>query len=188
MLIYYHELPLEAGFNVLSKLRDDRLVKGRLVSRCSGYALFESIQHEPIGCWDCGCVADRWVADGQSQRGTIPPVLNLYGMRRGKLAMMTRDHIIPKSLGGKDVVENLRPGCDYCNSKRGNILTPTEIAFRAANPHLIDRERLEKGIKNAHKALRIYQDNERERERVLVPFEQIGLDIHSASYTALVAK
>lgn len=32
----------------------------------------------------------------------------------------TKDHIIPYSLGGDDSLENFRPACRPCNSKRGN--------------------------------------------------------------------
>lgn len=32
----------------------------------------------------------------------------------------TKDHLIPHSLGGKDTLENLRPSCKRCNSKRHN--------------------------------------------------------------------
>jgi len=30
------------------------------------------------------------------------------------------DHVIPRSQGGTDDIENLRPACQRCNSKRGN--------------------------------------------------------------------
>lgn len=32
----------------------------------------------------------------------------------------TKDHIVPYSLGGDDSIENFRPACRSCNSKRGN--------------------------------------------------------------------
>jgi len=32
----------------------------------------------------------------------------------------TKDHIVPYSLGGDDSLENFRPACRNCNSKRGN--------------------------------------------------------------------
>lgn len=34
--------------------------------------------------------------------------------------MMTRDHIIPKSKGGKDIMENFQVMCTTCNRKKGN--------------------------------------------------------------------
>jgi 5-methylcytosine-specific restriction enzyme A len=37
---------------------------------------------------------------------------------------MTRDHIIPKSKGGSDHLNNMQTMCTKCNNKKGNsILT-----------------------------------------------------------------
>lgn len=42
----------------------------------------------------------------------------------------TADHITPRSLGGGDELENLRPACKPCNSSRGASPNP----FRAEDP------------------------------------------------------
>ena len=47
--------------------------------------------------------------------------LNLYGLDKdGNEVLITKDHIIPKSKGGKNSLENYQPMCEYCNSKKGN--------------------------------------------------------------------
>jgi 5-methylcytosine-specific restriction endonuclease McrA len=46
--------------------------------------------------------------------------LNLYGVKDGKPVMITRDHIIPRSLGGPNHFKNYQPMCAYCNGKKGN--------------------------------------------------------------------
>ena len=33
---------------------------------------------------------------------------------------MTKDHIIPKSKGGKDILDNFQTMCFECNTKKGN--------------------------------------------------------------------
>lgn len=51
------------------------------------------------------------------------PHLNLYSEDG---VLMTKDHIIPKSLGGPDKLDNLQTMCVECNSKKGaNYTTNT---------------------------------------------------------------
>jgi hypothetical protein len=47
--------------------------------------------------------------------------INLYGIDQyGKLVLMTKDHIIPSSLGGKNNVNNSQTMCTNCNNKKQN--------------------------------------------------------------------
>ena len=47
--------------------------------------------------------------------------LNLYGIdNSGKEVLITKDHIIPKSKGGKDELENYQTMCVRCNESKGN--------------------------------------------------------------------
>lgn len=48
--------------------------------------------------------------------------LNLYGIKEGKEILFTKDHIVPKSLGGKDKIENYQTMCSICNFEKGNKL------------------------------------------------------------------
>ena len=53
--------------------------------------------------------------------------LNLYAKEsNGNLILMTRDHIIPISRGGKDILSNLQTMCQDCNGIKSNRL-PSEI-------------------------------------------------------------
>lgn len=46
---------------------------------------------------------------------------NLYGYdAEGKELLFTKDHIIPKSKGGKDVLGNYQVMCYTCNHQKGN--------------------------------------------------------------------
>lgn len=171
-LIFYKELSIDEGFDVLEKPKHSRLVGGREVSQCSGWSLFKTFEGRPITCWKCGCAADRWVAD-KGPRHMGSPVLNLYGTRHGVLVLMNRDHIIPKSLGGVDDNENLRPACEVCNGGRGNAMTEEDLQFRRDHPHLVSEHRLEAGKKSARKAIKTHV-NPAEREAIALPFEMIG--------------
>lgn len=46
--------------------------------------------------------------------------LNLYALKDGEEILMTKDHIIPRSKGGKNRLENYQPMCTICNHKKGN--------------------------------------------------------------------
>lgn len=47
---------------------------------------------------------------------------NLYGIKNSKEVMLTKDHIVPKSLGGTNSIDNLCCMCVDCNQKKGNKL------------------------------------------------------------------
>jgi 5-methylcytosine-specific restriction endonuclease McrA len=47
---------------------------------------------------------------------------NLYAINNGEPMLMTKDHIIPKSKGGTDCLENLQPMCIKCNSRKADKL------------------------------------------------------------------
>ena len=52
--------------------------------------------------------------------------LNLYALDAdGKEVLMTKDHIIPASKGGRDVLKNMQPMCCMCNSKKGDKIQST---------------------------------------------------------------
>lgn len=46
---------------------------------------------------------------------------NLYGENdEGQEIMITKDHIVPRSKGGKDTIDNYQPMCIICNSKKAD--------------------------------------------------------------------
>lgn len=47
--------------------------------------------------------------------------LNLYAVdKSGNEVLMTKDHIVPKSKGGKDYIDNYQTMCVRCNKEKGN--------------------------------------------------------------------
>lgn len=49
--------------------------------------------------------------------------LNLYALdSNGKEVLMTRDHIIPKSKGGGEGIDNMQTMCTRCNCKKADKL------------------------------------------------------------------
>ena len=58
---------------------------------------------------------------------------NLYAMRAdGREVLMTKDHVLPRSKGGPDVLENLQTMCAPCNCrKRDNHRYQARLPFEA---------------------------------------------------------
>lgn len=49
--------------------------------------------------------------------------LELYATVDGKEVLMTVDHIIPRSKGGRDTIKNYQPMCKICNETKGSGVT-----------------------------------------------------------------
>lgn len=175
MQIYYAQVDLAEGYQILGhENKDDRLLRGRKASRPSGWNLFKKFEGQKICCRFCGIEADRWILELHRRDRQSSPVLNLYAGVR----LMTRDHLIPKSLGGIDSVGNLAPACAPCNEARGNKITEEDIEFAKKNPHLICKERVMAGLErlNRRKAamaeqIGVVEAAISEMER---PFRQMG--------------
>lgn len=70
----------------------------------------------------CACCGIEGKYFGK-ERSSIQPSyhLNLYAIdQNGKEVLMTKDHIIPKSKGGKNCIENYQTMCIRCNEEKGN--------------------------------------------------------------------
>lgn len=180
MQIYHASCSLADGYEILEvEDKQNRLLRGKRVNRPSGWALFQHLKGQPIRCHFCGCQADRWVATkGRTDRQGHPD-LNLYATNSvGHVVLMTRDHIIPKSLGGRDCVENLRPACGPCNEHRSNDVSPEVIQFAKDHPELIDEGRIKKGLESleAHIARlkTSIRNQEEEVARLRQPFIDMG--------------
>lgn len=84
------------------------------------YVVFQN----SLKCCKCGLVGVYFAAEktrGSRQDSTYH--LNLYAVNEhGKEVLMTKDHILPRSLGGKDEHSNYQTMCVRCNNKKGNKL------------------------------------------------------------------
>ena len=138
MFIFHKELTLDEGFKVLEDPRAKQTVDGIRVSSPCGVALWKHCResYKPLKCWECGVKADRFIVKHHKNDQNKPPVLELFAHTGKALVMMTRDHIVPKSLGGLDDVANLRPGCEKCNGRRKSTMNKEDTEFMINNPHL----------------------------------------------------
>lgn len=49
-----------------------------------------------------------------------PYHMNLYGTKNGQEILFTKDHILPKSKGGTNTMDNYQIMCRICNEKKAD--------------------------------------------------------------------
>jgi len=80
-----------------------------------------------VNCFikDCPwCAIDGYKAVRREQQKTENPHLNMYGRSKsGRLILMTRDHIYPRSRGGSEKIENQQTMCSNCNNRKADIVS-----------------------------------------------------------------
>jgi len=68
-------------------------------------------------CMSCGIEGKKMMLD--MNPGDCSPHFNLYAEENGRLILMTKDHILAKSRGGQDKLENYQVCCSTCNNLKG---------------------------------------------------------------------
>lgn len=82
-----------------------------------------------MSCVKCGLKGTIISADTFTSKSDRDGThFNLYAVSEGKTRLMTKDHIIPKSRGGKNHLSNLQTMCDQCNNKKGDKYEWEEFA------------------------------------------------------------
>ncbi len=83
-----------------------------------------------LSCVACGITGNIFgvtkMIDRQTKKTTYH--FNLYYKNdNGVLTLMTKDHIIPKSKGGKNHISNLQTMCVKCNFEKGCKVSHEEV-------------------------------------------------------------
>lgn len=78
-----------------------------------------------VVCAHCGIEGQFFAKERSLNKRGIPTSptfhFNLYAIESdGNEVLMTKDHIIPRSRGGKDNVENYQCMCTVCNREKGS--------------------------------------------------------------------
>jgi 5-methylcytosine-specific restriction endonuclease McrA len=105
--------PWEDETKIVFHADDGRRLKVRMNS--IRYHLFA---RSPV-CACCGRVGTVMMLDVHSVMYSRAH-FNLYAVEGNKLILMTRDHIVPRSRGGHDVLDNLQTMCTTCNNAKGD--------------------------------------------------------------------
>ncbi len=75
-----------------------------------------------ITCVACG-IAGKYFVKGRIEFQPQQRTLTLYAVdENGKEVLMTKDHIIPRSRGGKNSLENYQVMCCLCNRAKRNLI------------------------------------------------------------------
>lgn len=79
------------------------------------YKLFKA---KGVACVKCGIVGE-FFAKTRGFDGSFH--MNLFAVRPdGREVLMTKDHIVPRSRGGPDHLDNYQTMCSPCNAKKGS--------------------------------------------------------------------
>lgn len=71
---------------------------------------------QSLSCYLCGIEGTHFVITPHIQNDILTHHLNLYSNN----TLMTIDHVIPLSKGGKNAIDNLKTCCICCNNKKSN--------------------------------------------------------------------
>jgi len=93
-----------------------------------------NFKYHGITCVHCGLQATFFAKEKTNK--DICYHLNLYGHRNGKDVLFTKDHIVPISKNGANVLENLQTMCAHCNCKKGNIC-PSSVKLLRDDKYLL---------------------------------------------------
>ena len=85
---------------------------------CHRLVLFKA---KGTDCVKCGLKGEFFALEQVRSDNDNAFSFNLYGYDKdGKEVMLTKDHIIPYSKGGKSSLDNYQTMCSPCNSKKGS--------------------------------------------------------------------
>ena len=69
-------------------------------------------------CTECGCVGTHYASERHVDSQHYH--FNLYAQIDGKFRLMTKDHIVPRSKGGRNSLDNYQTMCIKCNMAKGD--------------------------------------------------------------------
>lgn len=128
----YLSAPLERkGIYSISEVRDT--VKDHLFDKDKTYVeldgdevkansqRYQTFFTKGTKCVCCGIEGKFFAKERQPGDGHYH--MNLYATdEKGLEVLMTKDHIIPRSKGGANILSNYQPMCIICNKRKGNSI------------------------------------------------------------------
>jgi len=86
------------------------------------YQLFAVKGVKGVECVGCGLKGEYFGLEKNKGQEGNRYHFNLYGIRDGAEVLITKDHIVPKSKGGQNILDNYQVMCFNCNIEKGDSL------------------------------------------------------------------
>jgi 5-methylcytosine-specific restriction endonuclease McrA len=103
----------------LNRQKHFKIGKFTFKTQSQKYALFD----RSITCVKCGIKGKFFIVERseEGERLNTRFHANLYAVEKnGKYLLMTKDHIVPVSKGGKDSMKNYQVMCSKCNTEKAD--------------------------------------------------------------------
>lgn len=113
-----------------------------------------------LKCVSCGLVGTRMALEKHYSTKGDKYHFNLYAINEhGSEVLMTVDHIIPKSRGGSNKLDNLQTMCSVCNNKKADRL-PGEPKRKVKPKHIGNCKKIEVGTQIAKRSGKKFKNGE----------------------------
>ena len=132
-----HRLIVIGQFNINDVLpyatRDKRIIKKiYTVDDVSFVVKMDSDRYQTFNnnleCAACGLLGSLFLLEREHGHKTDVAHFNLYAVENDNLILMTKDHIVPRSKGGRNNIVNYQTMCEICNSiKKAKELSNSEL-------------------------------------------------------------
>lgn len=109
---------IEASRHVYQALIDGEV---RYVTVSMGSHRYQLYAEKGIKCVRCGIEGTHFALERDRKSNPNRYHFNLYGVnKRGHEVMITKDHIKPRTKGGKNKLSNYQPMCYKCNQRKAD--------------------------------------------------------------------
>lgn len=78
-------------------------------------------------CACCGVSGSVWVTTEPLIGANAKRSMAAIGVKNGKIVRLTCDHILPRAMGGTDMVDNIQTMCNDCNVKKASMLSLEDV-------------------------------------------------------------
>ena len=105
---------------------------------------YKTFMEKGYKCVCCGRIGTHYILEHPNGSNEKRAHFNLYS---DDDVLMTKDHILPKSMGGADRIENMQTMCSICNSAKGNQIPNGYVPLDCQKKKKSNREYFWRGKK-----------------------------------------